>query len=211
MLSACARSPARSFIPAHSALNYSLRLVYRPCRATLDHTELFHRHQPKSTANVSALFQFDMNNCGRMEPLLRVSEISVHNLDICNSTAFSVGGGGTDCRAVNSLVFMAQLKISALKQAIIAPLTLQLSVLPSTTLLLYEMSPLLLLPLLTLLHFITPLFSSSPPTVSAPLLTLSVLWEPLRKSFAAVVFYSTGVFSPARSGWFAELFLTALF
>lgn len=73
----------------------------------------------------------------------------MYNLGSCNSTAFSRGEQreererGVDCRAVQSLVFMAQLKIAALKQAIISlPLTLHLSLLLSPTLLRYEMSPL---------------------------------------------------------------------
>lgn len=121
------------------------------------------------------------------------SEISVYNLGICNSTAFSMGQQrqrGVDCRAVWSLVFIAQLKIAALKQAIISPLSLSTSLpffhphrcsmkcLPS-------FSP------LTPLHLILPLFLPLSSLLLSPAPSV-LLWEPLRKSFAAVVFYPTG-------------------
>lgn len=96
-----------------------------------------------------------------------VSELSVYNLGSCNSAALSMGEQrerGVDCRAVQSLVFMAQLKIAALKQAIIS-LTLHLSLLLSPTLLRYEMSP----------PSLSPTSSPSP----LPLCCISPLFLPL--------------------------------
>lgn len=86
------------------------------------------------------------------------------------------------------LVFMAQPKIAALKQAIIS--------LPvSHTVALWNVSP--LSPASTTSCTPHPPFSSSlglsiPSRPALPGSLSLVLWEPLRKSFAAVVFYSTG-------------------
>lgn len=75
----------------------------------------------------------------------QLRELSVYNLGSRNSAAFSTGEQGEREREtvglLQSLVFMAQPEIAALKQAIIS-LPLHLSLPLSPTLLRYEMSPL---------------------------------------------------------------------
>lgn len=155
----------------------------------------------------------------------------MYNLGSCNSAAFSMGEHGergrererASWRAVQSLVFMAQLEIAALKQAIIS-LPLPFFCLPHCCAMKCLPSPSLPLSLLTLFIFLLYLFlslsssSSSPSSLLAPhslslslsfslSLYSSVLWEPFRKIICCCwVFYSTG---GSEAGFLAGLLLAA--
>lgn len=113
---------------------------------------------------------------------------------------------------------MAQLKIAALKQAIISlslspfclPHCCCIKCLPSLP---YLCSPLCIStpthsPISNSPFSRSPFLSLHFSALQSPRLSLcaSVLWEPLRKSFAAVVFIRQGVLLAARLGWFAEMF-----